>query len=95
MSRRRLWIWAPAALLYLAFVGWYTDFGGPLRESEITDYLERLEAVGFSDEQRTRIRGFMESDTGRQFFMVNALDYADDPPDVEGAAPVMEKAGWK
>ncbi len=87
MGRRRILIWAIAALLYAAFVGWYTDFGGPLRDSEIATYLARFEALGFSEERRERIRRFMESDTGRQFLMVNVVDYADDPPDVPGAEP--------
>jgi len=87
MSRRRIWIWALPALVYAAFVGWYTDFGGPLSHDEIASYLERFEALGFSEERRERIRAFMEGDTGRQFLMLNAVDYADDPPDVEGAEP--------
>jgi hypothetical protein len=87
MNRRRIWIWLIPAFLYAAFVGWYTDFRGPLREEEISIYLERFEALGFSDERRNRIARFMRSDSGRQFFMVNIVDYADDPPDVEGAAP--------
>jgi hypothetical protein len=87
VSRRRILIWALPTLIYIAFVGWYTDFGGPLDETEIAMYLERLETTGFSDEQRERIRGFMETDTGRQFLMVNVIDYADDPPDVPGAEP--------
>ena len=84
---RRTWIWALPTLAYAAFVGWYTDFGGPLSDAEIATYLARFEALGFSEERRDRIRRFMEADTGRQFLMLNAVDYADDPPDVEGAAP--------
>ena len=84
---QRLWIWGIPALLYFVFVSWYTDFGGPLREEEIAAYLERFEAIDFSDEQRERIRRFMETDTGRQFFMLNAIDYTEDPPDMAGAAP--------
>ncbi len=87
MSRRRILIWALPTLVYTAFVGWYTDFGGPLREAEIATYLGRFEALGFSEERRDRIRRFMTSDTGRQFLMVNIIDYADDPPDVAGAEP--------
>ncbi len=87
MSLRRTLIWALPTLVYIAFVGWYTDFGGPLDDAEIATYLARFEALGFSEERRDRIRGFMETDTGRQFLMLNAVDYADDPPDVPGAEP--------
>jgi hypothetical protein len=74
-------------LLYAAFVAWYTDFGGPLGADEIATYLARLEAQGLPAESRERIRRFMESDGGRQFLMLNAIDYAEDPPDVPGAEP--------
>ena len=87
MHRSRILIWAIPALLYAVFVGWYTDLGGPLREDEIEMYLERFDAIGFSKERQARIRRFMEEDTGRQFLMLNAIDYASDPPDVPGASP--------
>ena len=87
MNRPRLLVWSIPALLYLAFVAWYTDFGGPLRDEEIAAYVEQFEALGFSGKQRERILRFMESDTGRQFFMLNAIDYAENPPDVPGAEP--------
>ncbi len=87
MSRRRNLIWAIPALVYAFFVAWYTDFGGPLGAGEIDTYLARFEALGFDEARRDRMRRFMVSDTGRQFLMVNVIDYADDPPDVEGAEP--------
>lgn len=81
-------LWLTAALLYALFVGWYTDFGGPLREDEITAFLEKLQARGGgSPEMRQTIERFMREDTGRQFLMVNILDYNEHPRDVEGAAP--------
>ncbi|MBW2423739.1 MAG: hypothetical protein JRG86_05795 [Deltaproteobacteria bacterium] len=87
MSRRRASIWLLPLMLYAAFVGWYTDFGGPLSDDEIAAYLDRFEALGFSEERRDRIRRFMESDTGRQFLMLNIVDYAENPADVPGAEP--------
>jgi len=87
MSKRRTLIWGVPILLYALFVGWYTDFGGPLDDTEVSMYLERFEAIGFSQERRDRIQRFMETDTGRQFLMVNVVDYADNPPDVPGAEP--------
>jgi hypothetical protein len=87
MTRRRVLVWGVPALLYLAFAGWYTDLGGPLRPDEVEAYVEKLAAQGLPAASLDRIRRFMESDTGRQFLMVNAIDYAEDPPDVPGAAP--------
>lgn len=87
MTRKRALVWGIPSLLYAAFVFWYTDFGGPLREPEIVAYLAKLDAQGFPAAARDRVRRFMETDTGRQFQMLNALDYAEDPPDVEGAEP--------
>ena len=34
MSRRRILIWALPTLVYVVFVGWYTDFGGALRDDD-------------------------------------------------------------
>lgn len=88
MTRRRL-IWTLPAILYILFVGWYTDFGGPVTEDEIAMYLERFEEIGFSQERRDRIRQFMEADTGRQFLMLNAVDFAEGSVDVPGAETAM------
>jgi hypothetical protein len=87
MNQRRFLVWGLPTLFYGLFVFWYTDFGGPLRDSEISTYLDRFRALGFSQERQDRIRLFMENDTGRSFMMLNAVDYADDPPDVPGAEP--------
>lgn len=78
----------PIALMYALFVFWYTDFGGPLTDDEIAGYLEAFSARDeFSPEMAARLEGFMREDTGRQFFMLNAVDYNENPPDVEGAEP--------
>ena len=87
MTRRRLLIWGIPALLYAIFLGWYMDFGGPLSPSEVEVYLDEFRALGAPEEGLERIRIFMETDSGRPFVMVNVIDFADDPPDVEGAEP--------
>ena len=87
MSLRRAFTWGLPALLYLTFMGWYTDFGGPLRKTEIDHYAATLTEQGRPPASVARIRQFMENDSGRQFFMLNAIDYAENPPDVPGAAP--------
>lgn len=84
-SRAKLWL-APA-LLYALFVFWYTDFGGPLQSEEIAQFKEKMTARGADAQAIAGIERFMNSDTGRQFIMINILDNADNPPDVEGAEP--------
>lgn len=87
MNRKRLLVWGIPAFLYALFVFWYTDFGGPLTSTEIAHYLEKFEAQDFPPEARDRIHSFMLSDSGREFLMLNVIDFAEDPPDVEGAEP--------
>jgi hypothetical protein len=84
---RRRFVWGVPACLYALFCFWYTDCGGPLRSDEIQAYVAAFERQGATPERLAMIRRFMETDSGRQFLMVNALDMAKDPPDVEGAAP--------
>jgi len=86
MSRRTL-IWGIPALLYAVFFVWYTDLGGPLEPEEIDRFVAVLGERGFTPEQQARVREFMQADTGREFLMVNVIDMAEDPPDVEGAEP--------
>ncbi|NND67197.1 MAG: hypothetical protein HKN19_06385 [Halioglobus sp.] len=86
--RPRTTLLLPIALLYALFVSWYTDFGGPLSDEEITSYLTQMKSRnGAAPELLARIEKFMREDTGRQFFMLNAIDYNENPPDVEGAEP--------
>lgn len=84
---RRLWIWGVPALLYAVFFAWYTDLRGPLEPEEIERFLAAFEEQGLEAPALARVREFMEADTGRQFLMLNVIDMADDPPDVEGAEP--------
>ena len=86
--RPRLKLLLPIALLYALFVSWYTDFGGPLTDEEIEDFLEAISVFeDYQPEMRARLEKFMREDTGRQFFMLNAVDLNDNPPDVKGAEP--------
>ena len=86
--RRRLsWSWAILAVVYAVFFFWYTSFGGPLRDEEIAHYTEVLaEAPEVGDRSDRWIR-FMESDTGNDFAMWNAVDLLDTPRPVEGVEP--------
>ena len=81
--------WLIAAALYALFVYWYTDFGGPLSDDEIAEYMVKMEARLSDSDPRAmqRIENFMREDSGRQFFMVNLIDMNEDPGDVPGAEP--------
>ena len=85
-SRRKLWL--GSVLLYALFVSWYTDFGGPLTEAEIQDFVAKTDDrdLGGIATRKTLLE-FLRNDTGRQFLMVNAVDLAKNPPTIAGAPP--------
>jgi hypothetical protein len=85
---QRLALWLGCALLYGIFVGWYTDFGGPLTEAEIQDFVAKTDDrdLGGSATRETLLE-FLRNDTGRQFLMINAVDLARNPPAIDGAPP--------
>lgn len=80
-------VWSVLLVLYVAFVYWYTSFQGPLSEAEIESYLAALREAGGSDERLALWRGFMESDTGDDFVMLNAVELRERPLALEGVPP--------
>ncbi len=80
-------VWAVLAVLYAAFFGWYTSFGGPLTPDEIDHYMQVLTEGGGNPDQIARWKHFMETDTGDDFVMFNAIELRDSPLHVEGALP--------
>jgi hypothetical protein len=84
---KRLILWLSPAILYALFVAWYTDFGGPLSDEEVDNFIAVLDERGGNPEIIAKIEGFLRNDSGRQFLMLNALDMNDNPPDVDGAEP--------
>jgi hypothetical protein len=86
-SRRKLWL--GSVFLYAVFVSWYTDFGGPLTEAEIQTFIANTQGLDLGGDTSARgaLLEFLRNDTGRQFLMVNAVDLAKDPPQMEGAPP--------
>jgi hypothetical protein len=80
-------VWTALAVLYALFFSWYTSFGGPLTPEEITSYRAVL-AERDGDAERLAVwTHFMETDTGDDFVMFNALDLRDTPQPVEGVEP--------
>ena len=84
---QRKMLWFVPLTLYAALTFWYTNTAGPLSAAEIQTYSTKLQAAGYATDRIERLKDFMATDTGRQFLMVNNLDMAVDPADVEGALP--------
>jgi len=77
-------IWLPIVILYGLFFYWYTDFGGPVTEQEISQLAESMRADGNDEAYIDYITTFFRQDTGRQFLMVNNIDTNDSPPSMPG-----------
>ncbi len=86
-SRRKLWL--GSIVLYALFFSWYTDFGGPLTETEIQAHIAKTANLDLGGDPLSRgaLLEFMRNDTGGQFLMFNAVDLAKNPPQMEGAPP--------
>ncbi len=82
-TRVKLWLFP--ALLYAIFVFWYTDFGGPLSNEEVDEFIEVMTGNGVAPERVDYYAKFLRNDSGRQFLMVNNLDMNENPPALEGA----------
>jgi hypothetical protein len=85
MSARRLWL--GLVVLYGGFTGWYTSWAGPLAPGEVDAYIARLAEKGASGERIALWRHFLETDTGDDFAMWNAIDLRDAPLAVDGVPP--------
>jgi len=78
-------LWTALAVLYALFFGWYTSFGGPLRADEIERYVALLESrPDMNPERIALLRGFMASDTGDDFAMLNNLDVREETQATDG-----------
>jgi len=83
----RLLVWLIPALLYAMFFFWYTSFGGPLTQEEVERYMAAFEESGSDEAGLRRLRAFLESDTGNDFYMVNNIHMKETPDQVEGVEP--------
>lgn len=80
-------LWGISTIFYIAFFGWYTDLGGPLSDQEVDEYVTERLADGADADTIAYLEQFFRNDSGRQFLMLNAIDYNENPGDVEGAEP--------
>ena len=81
------WLWLALVVLYAAFTAWYTSWSGPLTPEEVDSHLARLVEKGAKGERLALWRHFLETDTGDDFAMLNAIDLRDTPLAVEGVPP--------
>ncbi len=80
-------VWSALLLLYVAFFGWYTSFGGPLSSEEIERYVAVMRERGTEPERLADLRAVLERDTGDDFVMVNVIEMRESPLEVEGVSP--------
>ncbi len=82
-------LWGISGLLYLVFVVWYTDFGGPLSGEEIAEAVTTMEEAQFPPDRIELFANFMRTDEGHQFIMLNLLALAALPAGDESAEQLM------
>ena len=79
------WIWGAALVLYGAFSLWYDNWRGPLTKEEIEIHLEKAAAQSVPEPERlATLRQFLESDDGKEFFMVNLIATFKEPVAMPG-----------
>jgi hypothetical protein len=75
-------VWILAALIYLAFRLWYDGLGKPLTRDEIARFsgiLQGRAGGGPDSDDMAALRRFMEEDDGREFIMVNLIQFNPSP----------------
>ncbi len=75
-------IWGAAVLAYLAFRLWYDGLGKPLTADEIAHFAQVIQDSadeGLSTGDVATLRKFMEEDDGKEFIMVNLIEFNASP----------------
>ncbi|HXK21241.1 MAG TPA: hypothetical protein VMS55_01050, partial [Myxococcota bacterium] len=74
------WIWGGALALYAVFLLWYDSWRGPLTKAEIETYMARAAKNSqIAPDRLATVRRFLESDDGREFYMLNLLAVQPEP----------------
>jgi len=84
-------IWSTAVLAYALFWYWYVGFGHRINPEEVEDYMRRIDANTLSEEQLSGMRRFLETDTGKEFIMVNNLHLKRAQGSGEQPAAILQK----
>ncbi|MBE8220503.1 MAG: hypothetical protein HAW65_04280 [Alphaproteobacteria bacterium] len=70
------YIWLTGLTLYALFIAWYHNWRGALRETEIDAYTTQLKTRPNTDDKtRDLLQKFMREDKGREFLMLNLLQF--------------------
>jgi len=75
-------VWVVAVLIYLAFSLWYDGLGKPLAPEEIEHVMQIVGERADQDldpQDIATLRKFMEQDDGREFIMVNLIEFNASP----------------
>ena len=75
-------IWTTALLLYLAFRLWYDGLRKPLTPDEIEQFIQIMEqrvSSGIDMQDIAIVRKFMEADDGKEFLMMNLVEFNPSP----------------
>ena len=75
-------IWVGALVAYLAFRLWYDGVRKPLTDEEVSHFVSILERRAADDPDKQDIgvvRKFMEEDDGKEFIMVNLVEFNSSP----------------
>ena len=75
-------IWIGALFLYLAFRLWYDGLRRPLTQGEIekfTKIIEKRGSEGLDTQDAAIVRKFMEEDDGKEFIMINLVEFNRSP----------------
>ena len=80
-------IWVVAAMIYLAFRLWYDGLGKPLTPDEIEHFLQLVQdragqgpdTQDIATQDIATLRKFMEADDGKEFIMVNLIEFNASP----------------
>ncbi|WOJ94663.1 hypothetical protein R0135_05725 [Congregibacter variabilis] len=96
-------VWGSAFMLYLLFKLWYDGFRQPLSQSDVERFLQMATARAEKDGQTPNLEGlrkFLEEDDGREFIMVNLLQFNATPisdPDTGEAStgPILLRKYFK
>ena len=80
-------LWSVLAVAYAGFMFWYRSWKGPLTPEEVERYVGMMKAGNASDEAVAEQRRFLEADDGRDFVMVNVIEFRDEPTQVGDVQP--------
>jgi hypothetical protein len=71
-------VWGVALAVYGLFLAWYVNWRGPVSKAEVETLMTALEASTHENDRNDMsiMRKFLETDDGREFFMVNLVKLA-------------------